>query len=339
MDRKLKVGVIGVGTQGEAHIKVYKSLHNVELVAAADLDRKKLTAVADRYGIAGRYKDYEEMLRREPLDAVSVITPDPDHRRPTVAAAAHGKHILCEKPMATTTADAQAMSAAVRKARVKFMLNLSNRWMGYMSITKEAVQKGELGKPLYAYARLNNTLFVPTRMIAPWSARTTLPFWLMSHTIDRVRWLFSGNARRVFAVSRSVVLKQMGIKTPDFYAALVEFDNGAVGNFESLWVLPESRPALVDSKMELVFTKGSVTIDQQQTTIAMATKNKHSLPGTLQADIYGTPIGFVTESIRHFVDCVLNDRKPWVSAEDGLHLVRTCVAIEKSTRTGRRVDV
>jgi predicted dehydrogenase len=339
MDRKLKVGVIGVGIQGSSHIKVYQSLHNVELIAVADIDAEKLKTVADKNNIPGRYTDYHEMLRREPIEAVSVVIPDPLHRDPVLAAAAAGKHILCEKPLATTVADAETMLAAVRKAGVKLMVNLSNRWMPYMSMTKEAVQKGDLGEPLYAYARLSNTLFVPTKMIAPWSASTTLPFWLMSHTIDRVRWIFGGDAKSVFAVSRSKVLKALGFNTPDLYAALVEFDNGAVGNFESVWVLPESRPSIVDSKMELVFTKGSVTVDQQQTTIAMATKDKYSLPGTLQADIYGAPVGFVTESIRHFVDCCLTDRQPWVSGEDGLHLVRICAAIEESTRTGERVDL
>jgi predicted dehydrogenase len=91
--------------------------------------------------------------------------------------------------------------------------------------------------------------------------------------------------------------------------------------------------------MELVFTKGSVSIDHLQTSIAMATQEKYSLPGTLQADIYGQPVGFVTESIRHFVECVLEDKQPWVSGEDGLGLVKTCVAIEESTRTGKKVDV
>jgi predicted dehydrogenase len=131
----------------------------------------------------------------------------------------------------------------------------------------------------------------------------------------------------------------MGINTPDLYVAIVEFDNGAVGNFESCWVFPESRPSLVDSKMELVFTAGSVTIDQQQTTIAMATKDKFSLPGTLQTDVYGSPVGFVTEGMRHFVNCVLEDKPPWPSAEDGLALVRICAAIEESARTGRKVEM
>lgn len=339
MEKKLKVGVLGVGVQGEQHIKVYQALPNAEVVALCDVDEKKLQAVAERYGVPHRYTDYRKMFKEAPIEAVSVVLPDHLHCKPVLAAIAAGKHVLVEKPMATKVNEAQAMLKAARQARIKFMVNLSNRWMPYMSITKEAIQKGELGEPLYAYARLNNTLFVPTKMIAAWSAHTTLPFWLMSHTIDRVRWLFGGNAKKVYAVSRSLVLKNLGINTPDFYVAVVEFDNGAVGNFESVWVLPESRPSIVDSKMELVFTKGSVTIDQQQTTIAIATKDKYTLPGTLQSEVYGTPIGFVTESIRHFVDCVLQDKEPWVTPEDGLHLVKTCAAIEESARTGKRVAV
>ena len=334
-----RVGIIGVGLQGQIHLKCYRTLPEVEVAAIADVNDGRLREVGDRYGVPGRYTDYREMLKKEHLDIVSVATPDPLHRDPVLACAEAKVHILCEKPLATTVEDAEAMVQAARNAGVKLMVNFSNRWMSYMAITKKAIEDGELGEPLYAYARLSNTIYVPTGMLKAWASQTKLPFWLMSHTIDRVRWLFGGRAVKVYGVARSKVLKGMGIDTPDFYAALVEFDNGAVGNFESCWVLPNTRPSVVDSKMELVFTKGNISIDAQQTMIQKATESSYTVPGTLFTEIYGRPVGFVTEAIRHFVECVREDREPWASGEDGLEVVRTCAAIVESAETGRLVEL
>jgi len=335
----VKVGVIGVGLQGQTHLKCYKALPDVEVVAISDVNPERLEEVGEQYGVPGRYTDYREMLKKESLDAVSVATPDHLHRDPVLACTEAKVNVLCEKPLATRVEDAEAMVKAAKDAGVKLMVNFSNRWMSYMAITKKAIEDGELGEPLYAYARLSNTIYVPTGMLKTWSSHTKLPFWLMSHTIDRVRWLFGGRAVKVYGVARSKVLKSIGIDTPDFYAALVEFDNGAVGNFESCWVLPNTRPSVVDSKMELVFTKGSVSIDAQQTMIQKATESSYTVPGTLFVDIYGTPVGFVMEAIRHFVKCVEEDREPWASGEDGLEVVRTCAAIVRSAETGRPVEL
>jgi len=335
----IRVGVIGVGLQGQTHLKCYKALSEVEVAAIADVNEERLREVGDRYCIPGRYTDYREMLEKERLDAVSVVTPDPLHRDPVMACAQAKVHILCEKPLATTVEDAEAMVRAARSAGVKLMVNFSNRWMSYMAMTKKAIEDGELGEPLYAYARLSNTIYVPTGMLKAWASRTKLPFWLMSHTVDRVRWLFGGKAVRVYSVARSKVLKGMGIDTPDFYAALVEFDHGAVGNFESCWILPETRPNIVDSKMELVFSEGSISVDAYQTLVQIATKEAYRVPGTLQVDIYGQPVGFVMEALRHFVDCVREDREPWPSGEDGLTLVRVCTAIVESAERGEPVEL
>ena len=295
MGNILRMGVIGVGIQGETHVKCLSSLPNVKVVAIADPNESRLKEIGDRYEIRGRYTDYREMLKREDLEAVAVVTPDHLHRDPVLAAVEAGKHVLVEKPLATSVEEAEEMVEAAKKAGVKMMVNFSNRWMSYMAIAKEAVESGEMGEPLYAYARLSNTIYVPTSMIGRWSRHTKLPFWLMSHTIDRVRWLFNSEVERVYAVARS--------------------------------------------KMELIFTAGSISIDAQQTMIQKATSQSFSIPGTLQLDVYGHPVGFVVEAIRHFVECVLNDEEPWSSGEDGLKVVRVSEAIVKSAELGEPVKV
>ena len=335
MSTVLRVGVIGVGLQGEGHVKNYQSLPDAHVVAVADLDETKLKRMREVYGIQGTYSEYRQMLAAEDLDAVSIVTPDHLHLEPALAALEAGKHVLIEKPLATNVEDAQAIVKAAKRGNRKLMVNFSNRWMSYMAHTRNAIETGELGYPVYAYARLSNTIYVPTKMLESWSAKTSLPFWLMSHTIDRIRWLFQSEITRVYAVSHASVLTKMGIDSPDLFAALVDFENGAVGNFESCWILPNTKPSIVDSKMELIFSKGNISIDAQQTTIQKATDEEYTIPGILQMDVYGQPVGFVTEAMRHFVVCVLEDKEPWPSGEDGLAVVRISSAIVESAQTGK----
>lgn len=335
----VKVGVIGVGVQGETHCKCFANIPGAELSAIADPDEEKLQRVGERLGVARRFTDYREMLALEELDAVSVVTPDHLHREPCLAVLEADKHLLVEKPLATTVEDGEAIVARARGSSRKSMINFSNRWMSYMVHSKEAVRDGKLGAPVYAYARLSNTIYVPTGMLKVWSSNTKLPFWLMSHTIDRVRWLFQSDVRRVFGMKYEGVLKAMGYDTPDLYVALVEFDNGAIGNFESCWILPNSRPTIVDSKMEIVFSHGSITIDTMETTIKIATEENYTYPSTLAMELRGKPVGFPYEALSHFIQCILEGGDPEASLEDGLCVLKVTDAIIRSAESGEAISV
>ena len=106
-DQKVKVAVIGVGNISNEHIQAYLKNPNVELYAFCDINEKQLAMMAEKYGISRTYTDEETMLRELPeLDAVSVCTWNSAHAPCTIAALNAGKHVLCEKPMATTVEDA-----------------------------------------------------------------------------------------------------------------------------------------------------------------------------------------------------------------------------------------
>lgn len=333
----LNVGVIGVGIQGETHARCYHAIPNARLVAVCDSNAERRRKVAESYDAAA-CASYEELLARDDIDAVSIALPDHLHREASVQAFAAAKHVLLEKPMATTVADAEAILAAQKASGRKLMINWSNRWMLAFSQTKDALDAGVLGEPLYCYARLSNTLFVPTKMLS-WSANTRLPHWLICHRFDIARWYFGSEARRVFAVRRYGVLRKLGIDTPDLYQATVEFENGAVGNFESCWVLPDTLPWIVDSKFQLICTQGYVNIDPLQPMHVRATSEKYEQPGYLAGDIMGEPVGFVRQAVQHFVDCVLQDRQPLITGEDGLAITKTLCAIEQAAETGEPVEL
>lgn len=339
MAGRLRVGVIGVGLQGRSHLACYAALPQVEIAAVADLEADRARDAADQFGVARWYTSYQEMLEDAPLDAVSVVTPDDVHIEPCLAAAARGKHILVEKPLATKVADGEAIVAAARKAGVRLMVNFSNRWQLPMILAKDAIVKGEMGDPVYAYARLSNTLSVPTEMLRGWSARTRLPFWLMSHTVDRVRWLFGREARRVYAVARSGILTGLGFDTPDAYVATVEFEGEAFACFESCWILPNSLPTVVDNRMELIFTGGVLEFDAGDMCLHRATPEKYRRSGILWTEAMGEPRGFVLEAIKHFVESVLAGQDPGPSGDDGLAVLRVTAAVVQSAEERRIVEL
>ena len=335
----LAVGVIGVGLQGELQVQCFQGLHNATVVAVADLNEARAREVAERCGVASVYVDYNEMLRESELDAVSVVLPDHLHRDPGLAVIESGRHLLMEKPLATSVEDGEAIVRAARRKGVKMMVNFSNRFMLPMQQIYKAFRDGELGEPVYAYLRLNNTIHVPTQMLRSWSSHTRLPFWLMSHLVDRIRWIWGSDPVRAYAVERSVVLKEMGIDTPDLYHGTVEFDNGAVATFESCWILPNTSPTVVDSKMEMIFTRATVSVDAQQTMVQKATQESFTYPGTQLGVVEGHPVGFVAESLRHFTESVLAGRDPGPSGEDGLMVLKTTAAIVESAGTGVPVQI
>ncbi len=334
----LHYGVIGVGIQGESHAQCAAAAPNVRLVAVCDVNEERARTIALKYGAKHAFTNYEDLLACEEIEAVSIALPDHLHRAASEAAFAAGKHVLLEKPMATSVADAEAILAAQRASGKKLMINWSNRWMHAFAQTKAALERGELGTPLYCYARLNNTLYVPTKMLS-WAAQTQLPFWLICHRYDIARWYFQSEAKRVMAVCRSVKLKSLGIDTPDFYQATVEFENGCVGNFESCWIMPESMPYVVDSKFELICTEGYVNIDPALPVFQFATTAQCSHRGILFGEVMGVPVGFVYQAFQHFVNCCLRDETPLITGEDGVQITKALAAMIESAATGQPVEL
>ncbi|MEA2583178.1 MAG: hypothetical protein QOF33_1263, partial [Thermomicrobiales bacterium] len=127
--RPLRVGVIGAGTIAlSAHLPAIARLKGrVELVAIADVRAEVAERAAARYGAEAAYGDYRQLLDRTDIDLVDICTPEFLHAEQTIAAAAAGKHVLCEKPMAATVAEADAMLDACRRAGVRLMIAHSRR--------------------------------------------------------------------------------------------------------------------------------------------------------------------------------------------------------------------
>ena len=338
--KKAGFGVIGLGTFGRNHVAAYAEHPFAELVAVCDVKEELAKETADSYNVK-YYVDYREMLEDPRIEAVSVATPDFLHKEPVIACSEKGKHILCEKPLATTVDDAEKMVSAVEKAGVTMMVDFHNRWNPPFALTKESVEKGELGEPVHAYIRLNDTIYVPTKMLS-WADKSSVLWFLGSHSVDLVRWIFNSDAVEVYATYGMKVLRTRGIETPDYYQYVIRFGNGAVVMFENSWILPESLPTIVDFVAELTFAKGCVYIDPiQHGAFKKFTEDSGSYPNVIGGPmvIHGRRTGFVNESIAHFVDCIVQDREPVATGRDGLAVTKILCAVEESARKRKLVVI
>jgi predicted dehydrogenase len=334
-------GVIGVGLFGENHALVYSRLPGVELVAVCDQNEARAKEVAEKYGARTYSTDYRELLANPDIRAVSIATPDFAHAEIALAAAEAGKHILVEKPLATTVAEAQAIVVAAKRAGVKLMVDFHNRVNPPFVAARENVRSGALGEPAYAYVRLSNTTYVPLEMLR-WADRSSALWFLGSHAIDIMRFILNDEVVRVHAVSRSGILQRAGVDAPDFHVAIAEFARGPVVTFENAWILPRSQPMVYDFKLELLGSDGAVYVDSSH----HGALELHTGGRLSYGDVLGTtptsPLrvgGFVAEAISQFADAVLYDRPVLATGEDGVAATRIVEAIDRSAKTGQPVAV
>ncbi|HYO89878.1 MAG TPA: Gfo/Idh/MocA family oxidoreductase [Candidatus Limnocylindrales bacterium] len=161
--KKVRVGVIGVGFIGRVHLESLSRVPEAKVVAIADIEPVRLAEQAEIFGIKDTYADYKEMLARPDIDAVTVCLPNDMHAPATIDALKAGKHVLCEKPLATSTAEALAMTEAAKAANRALMVAFSHRRRGDVKWLKQAIEDGMLGDLYFGKAM--------------WLRRAGIPFW------------------------------------------------------------------------------------------------------------------------------------------------------------------
>jgi len=346
--KKLRVGVVGAGgISRSAHVSNYAQIPDVELVGICDVDVKKGQALADEFNIPNVYADYNDLLK-EKLDAVSICTPNVLHAPVAIAAFGHGTHVLCEKPMATTSADAQAMVEAARKNKCLLMVAHQSRFTNESRTLKKFVDAGKLGDIIYAKAGYLRRRGIPgagswftTKSLAGGGALIDIGV----HALDLILW-FMGFPKPVTVLGTTHqhitdVKKAVGgwgtpnlkgvLDVEDFAAGLVRFDNGATLLLEASWHANITEPRMV---FELVGTKGGATLK----------------PLTITAEERGVVVDIVPQvpkdrersylrEVRHFVDCVRKGRKPLITGEQGVIVTSILEAVYRSAEKGSAVEL
>ena len=336
----LKIAIVGAGVWGDTHAGIFAEHPGVENVAICDLNADRAGAVAKKHGIGEVYTDYNEMLKGCGCDAVSIVTPDHLHADIAIACAEAGKDILIEKPIATTRDDVHRIVDAANKHKVRVMVDLHNRWNPPFVETKHVIEAGELGELQTGYIRLNDIKWVATDMLS-WTAESSILWFLGSHSLDTLRWLFNDDVKRVYSVSRRGVMDALDVPAVDTYLTTLEFNNGVIAQMENAWISPNGNPNLNDFKFNILGSKGMVAIDaSNHNLIQKYTDEKTIVPDILVRNtVHGRVKGFAYESIRDFVDKIISGDEFIVSMEDAAKTSLAILSILKSAENRMPVDV
>lgn len=342
-----KIVIVGAGFATRVvHLPGY-SANGIGVAAICDLDRARAQQLADQYNIPQVYTDWREMLERERPDVVSVCLPNALHRDLTIAALEAGAHVLCEKPLATSVAEAREMFDAARKAGRVLMAAQHYRFEAGARAIKRVIDSGALGEIYHAEANALRRLGIPTWGVfhqKSASAGGTL-FDVGVHILDLTIWLM-GNPRpvRVSAVTqrrfghRPEIADVMGrtwdpakFDVEDSGVALVRFENGADLVLRASWAAHiaerEQFGALI------LGTEGGVTTHPPAL--------YHLRNGVLANEEYRTlpERNRYQGEVRAFLSAIRGQTEFAVKEEETMNVQRILNAAYRSAEEGREVDV
>ena len=193
----VNVAVVGCGRFGEVYAATYASFEHSKLVAVCDLDEERAKATAQKYGCESSTR-LEDIVSDKKIQAVSITTPDFAHRAPCVSLAQTGKHVLLEKPLATSIEDEKAIVEAVDASGVIGCVDFHNRYHPEFRSLKQKLGKGNFGVPRMLFGRLSDRIEVATQWLS-WAGKSGPEWFLGSHLVDLACWLMDAHPDRLFA--------------------------------------------------------------------------------------------------------------------------------------------
>ena len=351
---KLKVGVIGTGGISNEHIRGYINNPDTELYAFCDINPEQLKMMAEKYGVPAErtFTDKDEMLKALPeIDAVSVCTWNSAHAECTIAALNAGKHVICEKPMAMNTAQAQAMREAAERNNKLLMIGFVRRHGNDCDVIRENVDAGTFGDLYYAkatYLRRNGN---PGGWFGDKSRSGGGPLIdLGVHVIDLVRFIF-GNPKpvSVYGVTFQKLFNRPNViggkaykscsagiqdicDVEDLASAIIRFDNGAVLNVEAAFSLNIKHD---EGNIELFGTKAGAKLSPNVEIFTELNNRMVNItfdqPTALNFD------GLFQKEIDNYVDAILGRAECLAPAVDGVEMMKILDAVYESAKTGHEV--
>lgn len=333
MREAVKVGVIGIGQMGTYHAQIYQKLPQAELAAICEYDDEKRAAAEKEFNCKG-YKDYKELLEDPEIEAVSIVLPDNMHREAVEIAVKNNKHILLEKPLAKELEDGKVMYELTKDYDKVFSVGFLLRYDPRFAMIKQRLDEGELGDIIHIYCRRNSPIIGPRRYIGA----SDLSMHVMIHDIDYINWYMGCEPVKVFAKSRSVLLKENGMN--DVIYAIVTYENGAIACMEACWVLPEISPTIIDDKLELVGTKGVAYVDSCDNGVRFVTDKNVQYPDTRHwYYVNGELCGDLAEEVMAFINNVASGTKSIITPKEAYDSLRVVDAIERSIAEEREVQL
>lgn len=358
MHEKVRFGIIGAGAiVRESHVPAIKKLAEAELVAICRRNKEKANRLAREWQVKEVYYDYQDLVKSKNINAVIIATPNLYHRQNTIAAAEEGKHVLCEKPMATNLKDTREMVKACTKNKVKLQIGFNQRFWNQVKIAKTLIDEGTIGE-----IKAFSTTYREKWDLYPSDTNYLDHFDLSGggclidlgiHRIDMARFL-AGEIKEVCAEIKHSVTPA---KLDDNSWILCNFFNGATGCISSDKFSPAA-----PNETALYGTKGTIYLSTetfnpfQPVPLAIYTeKPAHEIPDIVLKYFYPT---FLTDrpekrwisiippkddpylaQLKAFCESIIEDKEPPVTGIDGVKSLEVVLASYKSAKERKWVKL
>ncbi len=333
--RKVRYAVVGLGhiTQVAVLPAFAHARENSELTALVSSDRRKLDALGERYGCSAKYTydQYQACLESGQVDAVYIALPNDKHREYAVRAAEAGVHVLCEKPLAPSEADCEAMIEAADRNAVRLMTAYRLHFEEGTLKTMELVRSGKLGAPRSFHSVFTLNIEDPGNIrLSPIERGGGSVFDLGVYCINAARHYFESEPFEVFAYSANNGEPRFA-HCDEMTTAVLRFSDERIATFTT------SFGAADNSQYRVVCSDGWVNFEPAYE-YAEALERTMLKDGKTEKDKFGKRDQFAPELV-HFSHCILNGEEPTPSGWEGLADVRVVRAIYESARTGKPVKL
>jgi len=359
VNKKLKVGIIGCGGIANGkHMPALAKIAEVEMTAFCDIIPERAKKAAEEYGAKGAkaYESYMDMLVKEKLDIVHVLTPNKQHCECSVAALEAGCHVMCEKPMAKTVADAQKMLDAAKKTGKKLTIGYQNRYKSRSLYAKQICEAGDLGDIYFGKAHAIRRRGVPTwGVFLDEENQGGGPLIdIGTHALDLTLWIMNNyKVKRVVGTTFAKLRDQKNtgnlwgdwdtekFTVEDSAFGFITMENGATIFLEASWALntldvKEESTTLCGTKAGLDMNDGGIRVNSIV----------HGKQSVLKPDLSAGGVAFFEGAgdgtpadieCRQWIDAVLSDTNPTVLPEQAFVVTQILEAIYTSAKTGEPV--
>lgn len=313
--KQTNVGVIGVGSMGYNHVRIYSELENANLVAISDMVRGTLDKVSKEFNTVG-YVDYDNILQIDDIEVVNICVPTVFHHDVVMRAIEAGKNVLVEKPIASKLNEAEEMIKAAEDAGVTLATGHVERFNPAVRVAKKLIDEGAIGEVVTANSK----------RLGPFPPRIRdvgVAIDLAIHDIDIFNYLFNSRANTVFANMSS---KLKNCEFEDHAEIMTKYDSGVLSILETNWLTPYKK-----RQLNITGIDGIISVDYRNQTVTLFKENNQV------EDIKVENKEPLKEELRSFVDCVQNNTPPEVSGKDGYEALRIVDAAMTSSKDKRLV--
>lgn len=337
----VRVGLAGLGRFGKLHAAVLANLPGVEFTALCDPRADEVAALSQRYEATG-YLDLAEMLAKEQLDAVFLVTPEPLHAEQALLALQQGVAVFVEKPLAMTAEEGERVAAAAAQAGLPLQVGFVLRFDVQHTLLKAEIARGTLGDLVSIRTKRNCS-----RAWFPDFGDRAHPVQESSiHDIDLILWLAGSDVVRVHSVERNL----SGMRYPDASWGMIEFASGTVAIVESSWFVPDGAPAnvvtptwrgTIDAEIEVIGTLGTSRIRLLDGPLSHWSGAYDAIPETaLWPELGGVVMGALREEDAHFIARVRDGAAESItSVADAIAGLRVGAAMVQSATTAAAVSL